>query len=92
MGFCDVIFGWDMEDALYDKGKISGWHAGFPDSPAVLDVHTFRKIPWENDLPFSLVKWIPFPVMQQRSVQGNYLKIRALQQVIWVLPHFCPGI
>lgn len=59
MGFCDVIFGWDMEDALYDKGKISGWHAGFPDSPAVLDVHTFRKIPWENDLPFFLGEMDP---------------------------------
>jgi len=59
MGFCDVIFGWDMEDALYDKGKISGWHAGFPDSPAVLDVHTFRKIPWESDLPFFLGEMDP---------------------------------
>ena len=59
MGFCDVIFGWDMEDALYDKGKISGWHSGFPDSPTVLDVHTFRKIPWENDLPFFLGEMDP---------------------------------
>jgi glutamine synthetase len=59
MGFCDVIFGWDMGDALYEKGQISGWHSGFPDSPTVLDVHTFRKIPWENDLPFFLGEMDP---------------------------------
>ena len=27
-GFCDVIFGWDIEDELYDKPTITGWHTG----------------------------------------------------------------
>lgn len=54
MSFCDVIFGWDASDVLYEKSSVTGWHSGFPDNPAVLDINTFRKIPWENDTPFFL--------------------------------------
>lgn len=52
--FCDVIFGWDVNDVAYDNGKFTGWHTGYPDSPARIDIDTFRKIPWENDIPFFL--------------------------------------
>jgi glutamine synthetase len=52
--FCDVIFGWDAGDVCYDNVKYTGWHTGYPDSPARLDTQTFRKIPWENDVPFFL--------------------------------------
>ena len=52
--FCDVIMGWDAADVLYDKSVITGWHTGYPDSPATIDINSFRKIPWENDLPFFL--------------------------------------
>jgi glutamine synthetase len=54
MGFCDVIFGWDAADTVYDNVQYTGWHTGYPDAPAVLDITTFRKIPWENDVPFFL--------------------------------------
>jgi glutamine synthetase len=54
MGVCDVIFGWDAGDAVYDNVQYTGWHTGYPDSPAHLDISTFRKVPWENDLPFFL--------------------------------------
>jgi glutamine synthetase len=46
-GFCDVIFGWDVADALYDNAKVTGWHSGYPDANAVLDPLTLRNIPWE---------------------------------------------
>lgn len=52
--FCEVIFGWDANDVAYDNVKYSGWHTGYPDVPARLDLNTFRKIPWENDVPFFL--------------------------------------
>lgn len=52
--FCDVIMGWDAGDVLYDRSVITGWHTGYPDSPASIDITSFRKIPWENDLPFFL--------------------------------------
>jgi glutamine synthetase len=54
MGFCDVIFGWDAGDVVYDNVQYTGWHTGYPDCPAQLDISTFRKIPWENDTPFFL--------------------------------------
>ena len=54
MSFCDVIFGWDAADLVYDNVQYTGWHTGYPDSPAVLDINTFRKIPWENNIPFFL--------------------------------------
>ena len=31
-GFCDCIFGWDVDDQLYDAGTFTGWHTGFPDA------------------------------------------------------------
>ncbi len=46
-GFCDVIFGWDVADALYDNGRITGPHTGYPDAHAVLDPSTLRLSPWE---------------------------------------------
>jgi glutamine synthetase len=54
LGFCNVILGWDAGDVTYDNVQYTGWHTGYPDSPAVLDINTFRKIPWENDVPFFL--------------------------------------
>ncbi len=46
-GFCDVIFGWDIADALYDKSSVTGWERGFPDALAVLDRSSLRELPWE---------------------------------------------
>ncbi len=46
-GFCDVIFGWDIADVLYDNAQVTGWHTGYPDAHAVLDLSTLRPIPWE---------------------------------------------
>lgn len=56
LGFCNVVFGWDAGDATYDNVQYTGWHTGYPDAPAVLDMNSFRKIPWENDLPFFLAE------------------------------------
>jgi glutamine synthetase len=54
LGFCDVIFGWDVADQAYDNGRFTGWHSGFPDVTARVEISTFRKIPWEDNLPFFL--------------------------------------
>ncbi|SHG08759.1 glutamine synthetase family protein [Pedobacter caeni] len=58
LGFCDVTFGWDMGDVAYDNVKYTGWHTGYPDALVKLDLSTFRKIPWENDVPFFLGDFI----------------------------------
>lgn len=53
-GFCDVVFGWDAGDNAYDNVAFTGWHTGYPDAPANVDINTFRRIPWEQQLPFFL--------------------------------------
>jgi glutamine synthetase len=53
-GFCDVIFGWDAGDIAYENASLTGWHTGYPDAQAIIDLATERKIPWENNLPFFL--------------------------------------
>jgi glutamine synthetase len=58
LGFCDVVFGWDAADVAYDNGTYTGWHSGYPDAKVKLDLQTFRKIPWENDVPFFLGEFL----------------------------------
>src|SRR3954447_19292067 len=53
-GFCNVVFGWDAADLAYDNSKYTGWHTGYPDATAVIDLDTFRQVPWDNDTPFFL--------------------------------------
>jgi glutamine synthetase len=47
LGFCDVVFGWDIADELYDNAQVTGWHTGYPDLHARVDLDTRRLIPWE---------------------------------------------
>ena len=66
-GFCNVVFGWDAGDVAYDNVQVTGWHTGYPDSTAVIDLQTFRKVPWENDIPFFLADF--------RDEKGNDLHV-----------------
>src|SRR5512138_2908915 len=58
LGFCDVVFGWDLADELYDNAKVTGWHTGYPDAHAVVDVSTARVIPWEPDTAALLLDFV----------------------------------
>jgi glutamine synthetase len=53
-GFCNVIFGWDVADVCTDNSAYTGWHSGYPDAQAALDLGTLRAIPWEGGMPFLL--------------------------------------
>jgi glutamine synthetase len=57
-GFCSVIFGWDCHDACYDNSSYTGWHTGYPDAQAQLDLNSFRRVPWDNDVPFFLADFV----------------------------------
>ncbi|KAK4692330.1 glutamine synthetase, partial [Lecanoromycetidae sp. Uapishka_2] len=58
-GFCSVIFGWDMHDQTYFKElKISNAQNGYRDIIAIPDLSSFRRIPWEDDVPFFLVSFM----------------------------------
>jgi glutamine synthetase len=75
LGFCDVIFGWDVADALYDNGRLTGWHTGYPDALARIDLETFRVIPWEPDtacflLDFFLPDGRPHPASPRAMLRA----------------------
>lgn len=58
-GFCSVIFGWDMHDTTYVRElEISNKDNGYRDLLAVVDLSSFRRIPWENNVPFFLVSFL----------------------------------
>jgi glutamine synthetase len=53
-GFCNVVFGWDSGDLAYEGMDYTGWHTGYPDAIANLDPASFRKVPWDREVPFLL--------------------------------------
>lgn len=50
MGFCDVVLGWDSNDAQYDNITFTGWHTAFPDAPVRLLPETCRALPFEGNM------------------------------------------
>lgn len=61
-GFCDVIFGWDSNDELYEFSNtseeelVTGWHTGFPDAKASIVPESGRVIPFEENIPLFLAE------------------------------------
>ena len=54
-GYCDVIFGWDVMDELYDdKSLFTGWHTGYPDAKYELDLSSERVLNDEMGMPLFL--------------------------------------
>ncbi|KAG0239317.1 hypothetical protein BGW41_007802 [Actinomortierella wolfii] len=57
-GFCSVIFGWDMHDKTYpEELSVSNAANGYRDIVAVPDLSTYRRIPWEDNIPFFLLSF-----------------------------------
>jgi glutamine synthetase len=74
LGFCDVIFGWDIGDVLYDNGKFTGWHTGYPDAHCRIDPDSFRLVPWEPGTAFFLLDFCaadgrPLPIAPRQVFQ-----------------------
>jgi len=58
LGFCDVIFGWDIGDVLYDNATVTGWSTGYPDTKARIDLSSFRLLPWEPNTASFLLDFV----------------------------------
>lgn len=57
-GFCSVVFGWDMHDMTYFRElRISNQENGYRDLLAKVDLSSYRRIPWEHNVPFFLVSF-----------------------------------
>jgi glutamine synthetase len=83
IGFCDVIFGWDAADVLYDNATVTGWHTGYPDTRARVDLSTFRVVPWEPNtacflLDFILPDGSPHPACPRGLLQRVIAQSRAM--------------
>src|SRR5260221_2779119 len=77
LGFCDVIFGWDLGDQLYDNATVTGWHSGYPDAHATVDLSTYRRIPWEEGTAAFLLDF-DVPVSPRLLLKTVEEKARAL--------------
>lgn len=88
IGFCNVIFGWDINDDVYDHSQVTGWHTGFPDSMATIDLSTFRTIPWNDDIPFFLADFCDSEVLSNVCPRSLLKKINSQCLELGYLPKF----
>jgi glutamine synthetase len=57
-GFSSAVFGWDMHDMLYQGGvDCAAKNGTYADFTAFPDLSSFRRLPWENDVPFFLLNF-----------------------------------
>lgn len=82
-GFCSVVFGWDCGDACYDHGTLTGWHNGYPDINARIDLNTERRIPWDHQVPFFLADFenadgSPFAACPRQLLKSTIRRCEAL--------------
>ena len=77
LGFCDVIFGWDLADQLYDNATVTGWQSGYPDARAIVDLSTYRRIPWEEGTAAFLLDF-ELPVSPRQVLQKIEQKARSM--------------
>jgi len=73
-GFCDVIFGWDVSDRLYDNATVTGWATGYPDALARIDTSTFRVLPDAPDTATFLVDFYTQDGAPHPACPRNLLK------------------
>src|SRR5882762_10369711 len=74
--------GWDLHDTVYSRElKISNRENGYRDLLAVIDISTFRRIPWENNVPFFLVSFLDPDTKESISVCPRGVLRRAVEKV-----------
>jgi glutamine synthetase len=57
-GVCTALLGWDVQDHLYSMpNDYSGSRCSFNDMTAKIDLATFRRIPWEDNVPLFLINF-----------------------------------
>jgi glutamine synthetase len=82
LGFCDVIFGWDIGDVLYDNPRESATQGAYPDVLARIDLSTMRVTPWEPDtatflLDFYTTEGAPHPACPRNLLKGVIARAKA---------------
>jgi glutamine synthetase len=52
------VFGYDLEDHLIDSAFVTGRRIGFGDATVLLDLDTYRHVPWDENVPFFLGEFV----------------------------------
>jgi len=67
--FSHLNSGWDVHDAVYSQELlISNKANGYRDVIAEIDLSTYRRIPWEENVPFFLVSFLDPDTREPLSV------------------------
>ena len=91
-GFCDVIFGWDSADNLYEFKPIegeelfTGWHTGYPDQTVSVVLESKRKIPFENNIPLFLSELREGEVCPRQALKTTLKTTTSTSQYFPALP------
>src|ERR1700761_3825455 len=84
LGFCNVVLGWDSSDVCYDNVAFTGWHSGYPDALVELDLGTYRRVPWDHNVPFFLGEFVepdghtPLPICPRQLLKTVVRRAHAL--------------
>ena len=74
VGFCDVIFGWDITDVLYDNARPGPDAGAYPDVLAKVDLTSMRVTPWEPDTATFLLDFFTVDGKPHPACVRNLLK------------------
>ncbi|HUG53383.1 MAG TPA: glutamine synthetase family protein [Vicinamibacteria bacterium] len=86
-GICNVVFGWDSADVCYDNASYTGWHTGYPDAVARIDLSTARTVPWDGGVPFFLAdfedgKGGPLPICPRQVLKKIVARAQSAGYVV----------
>jgi glutamine synthetase len=84
LGFCDVIFGWDIADAVYDPQRSK---PGFPDGPCNVDFASMRMLPWEPGTALFLLDY-QSPVAPREVFRRVLRKVAERGYTPWLSAEF----
>jgi glutamine synthetase len=101
-GFSSAVFGWDMHDMLYQGGvDCSAEDGTYADFTAFPDLSSFRRLPWEDDIPFFLLTFFtegkPVAVCPRAMLKGltdrleqqNFNALAGGKSAIIIDPRIC---
>ncbi|KAL6819943.1 hypothetical protein V8C40DRAFT_281254 [Trichoderma camerunense] len=75
-GMSSAIFGWDMHDLLYsEESNLTSAKTGYADFNAVVDLESMRRLPFEDNIPFFLLR---FFLAEQSVVADGRGLVRSL--------------
>ena len=82
-GFGFNVFGTDISDNPLDDDYMSGRRLGFPDAMVLLDPATYRRVPWDEDVPFFLGNFVkpdgsPHPLCPRQVLKRVVARARQM--------------